>query len=81
MANGEAQLVQAIHQLRPAPGEADAGFLARILADISAAAAISAGLILHWRDGRITQAEIVLTPATCPQPGPAQNMAEGLTSA
>lgn len=66
IANGEAHIVQAIHQLRPEPGEPDAGFLARILADIARTPAAVADLTLYRRDGRIAHAEIAVFPPTPP---------------
>lgn len=76
IANGQPQLVQTVHQLRPAQGDTDAEFLARVLADLARAASCTAELILHWRDARIANAEIVLSPPPAPSPAQPQNPPE-----
>jgi len=71
---GAARIVQAVHQLRPEPSEADAGFLNRILADITRGTTYTADLIIYRQDGRIKMAEIILdaipAPASTPENPP-----------
>ena len=61
--DGAARIAQTVHQLRPEPGETGAEFLARVLADALRVSACDAEFTLHWRDRRITSAEITLSPA------------------
>ena len=68
-ATGRVAVMRSVHSFLPRPGEADAQFLARILNAIPASAGVDAELVLYRRDGRITQIETILTPASPLTPG------------
>lgn len=68
--DGAAQIVSVTHLFRPEPGETDAGFMGRILADIPPGPHACAEMRITYRDGRIANAEIVITPGPGNRPAP-----------